>query len=140
MGLLDVLSSVGKTIMSDAQKKQERRNTAIQNCTGSAIPSGRMRETDKIKGKDSTIPNKPGEYRHINKNTGEVEYVGQTNDLRKRQQEHARNGKLDTNEQKVAYSVAKPDATKDDLLKTEKDHIKRHNPSGNTYEGGNGRR
>lgn len=106
----------------------------------SAIGSGRMKETDRIKGEDSPIPNKPGIYRYVNKEPGNINYVGQTDDLRKRQQEHVRNGKLDPDEQYVQYKEAKPDSTKDDLLRTEKDHIKRHGPSGNTYKGGNGRR
>lgn len=107
---------------------------------GSAIPPGRMRETDIIKGKDCSIPSEPGIYRHINKDSGEIDYIGQTDNLRKRQQEHARSGKLNTEKQKVAYSISKTNATKDDLLKTEKDQIRRHNPSRNTTKGGNGRR
>lgn len=39
-------------------------------------------------------PAKPGVYRHIDKESGNVEYVGQTNNLRKRQQEHVRTGTL----------------------------------------------
>lgn len=106
----------------------------------SVIGRGRMKETDKVKGEESPLPKKPGIYRHVDKKSGEIYYVGQTNDLRKRQQEHVRNGKLNTDKQYVQYKEAKPDATKDDLLKTEKEHIKRHNPSGNAYEGGNGRK
>jgi hypothetical protein len=141
MGLFDMILSVGKSILSEAEKQQTKTNrTTDRNLTGSAIPPGRMRETDKVKGKECDIPDKPGVYRHKNKETGEVEYSGQTDNLRRRQQEHSRNGKLDTDKQNVAYSVAKADAQKDDLLKTEKDHIKRHNPSGNKTEGGNGRR
>lgn len=136
MGLFDTLLSIGKTVMDNTKDMGDERTTN----KGAAIPPGRMRETDKIKGKDSPIPHKPGEYRHINKKTGDIEYIGQTNDLRKRQQEHERNGKLDTSTQYVAYKEAKPNATKDDLLKTEKDHIEHHKPTGNKYKGGNGRR
>lgn len=106
----------------------------------SAIPPGRMKETSKIKGKNCNIPSEPGIYRHVNKETGKIDYVGQTNNLRKRQQEQFRSGKLNLETHKVAYSVSKPNTTKDDLCKTEKAHIKRHNPSGNIYSGGNGRR
>lgn len=140
MGLFDTLSSIGKTIMKNAQNMDKEGYIRRDTVKGSAISQGRMRETDVIKGKKCNIPREPGIYRHINKDSGRVEYAGQTNDLRKRQQEHAREGKLDTRTQKVAYSVAKPNVAKDDLLKTEKDHIKRHKPSGNTYAGGNGRR
>jgi predicted GIY-YIG superfamily endonuclease len=140
VGLFDTLSSIGKTIMKNTQNMAKESYTKKDTAKGSAIPHGRMHETDVVKGKRCNIPHEPGIYRHINKESGKVEYAGQTNDLRKRQQEHARDGKLDTSTQKVAYSVAKPNATKDDLLKTERDHIKRHKPSGNTYAGGNGRR
>lgn len=108
--------------------------------SSSAISPGRMRETDVIKGKDSTIPSEPGMYRHRNKQTGEIEYIGQTNNLRKRQQEHAREGRYDPRTQYVQYGIAKSGSTKDDLLQTEKNHISRHKPKGNTTAGGNGRR
>lgn len=106
----------------------------------SAIPPGRMRQTDTIKGKDCPLPAEPGIYRHVNKKSGEVDYVGQTDNIRKRQQEHAREGKLNPVEQRIAWAQARSNATRESLLKTEKDHISRHNPSGNTYKGGNGRR
>lgn len=140
MGLFDTLSSIGKTLIKTAQNASMESYKRQESVRGSAIPPGRMRETDVVKGKKCNIPHEPGMYRHVNKETGKVEYAGQTNDLRKRQQEHARDGKLDTSTQKVAYSTSKPNATKDNLLKTEKEHIKRHDPSGNTYAGGNGRR
>jgi hypothetical protein len=134
MGLFDILS---KTLSVSDQK-----DTASSQRGGatSALSPGRMRETDVIKGKDSPLPNQPGVYRHKDKATGETEYVGQTNDLRKRQQQHARDGRLDTTRQVVAFSVAKTDASKDDLCKTEIKHIARHKPAGNSTKGGNGRR
>ena len=106
----------------------------------SAIPPGRMKQTDKVKGRDSPLPQSPGIYRHIDKSTGETQYVGQTDNLRKRQQEHERTGKLDTERQYVQFSTTKPDANKNDLCSTEINHISRHKPSGNTMKGGNGRR
>ena len=105
----------------------------------SAIPRGRMKKTDQTKGSGCTIPDSPGVYRHVNKRTGEVEYVGQTENLRVRQQQHVRSGKLDPEKQWVEYSEAKPSATKDDLRNTERQHVERHDPSGNIYRGGNGR-
>jgi hypothetical protein len=135
MGLFDFFSDVAKGLLEKAEQEASRRSSS-----GSALPSGRMRETDKIKGADSPLPNSPGIYRHINKETGDVDYVGQTDNLRKRQQEHARTGKLDTDKQYVQYGAAKSSASKDDLCKTEVDHIARHKPSGNTTKGGNGRK
>ena len=105
----------------------------------SAIPRGRMTKTDVVKGTDCTIPNSPGVYRHVDKRTGDTTYIGQTEDLRARQQQHVRDGRLNPEKQWVEYSPAKPIASKDDLRNTEKKHIERHNPSGNKTGGGNGR-
>jgi hypothetical protein len=99
-----------------------------------------MQKTDVIKGHECRIPREPGAYRHIDKETKTVVYVGQSNDLRVRQQQHARAGRLDTARHVVQYAVARPDATKDDLCRTEQCHIARHNPTGNKTKGGNGRR
>jgi len=127
--VLGAVSDYAEKEVAKAEKKKK-----------SAIRSGRMKKTDKIKGSSSSIPEEPGMYRHVNKKTGEVEYVGQTDNLRVRQQQHARDGKLDTSKQNVEYSVAKKSATKDDLCNTEKAHIKRKKPSGNKTKGGNGKR
>ena len=140
MGIFDFLGKAATSAQKKAEQKQHEMNHYSKNAIGSAIPPGRMKETDKIKGKDSRIPQEPGIYRHRNKETDKIDYVGQTNNLRKRQQEHARNGKLNPETQYVQYSSSKKDASKDDLLQTEKDHIARHNPKGNTTKGGNGRR
>ncbi len=110
------------------------------NRSSSSINPGRMKETDNIKGPNSNLPNSPGMYRHVNKEDGKIEYVGQTKDLRTRQQQHARDGKLNTDKQYVQYSEARAGASKSDLCRTEVDHIARHKPSGNTTKGGNGRR
>lgn len=132
MGFFDSLKQGLQKRVAAQQKSIEKRQ--------SATAPGRMKETDKIKGSDAKIPTKPGIYRHKNKDDGKTTYIGQTDNLRKRQQEHERNGKLDTSKQIVAYKEAKPTANKDLLLKKEKEHIKRHKPDGNSTEGGNGRR
>ena len=120
------------SLVSNLEKKAAKQQ--------SAISKGRMKKTDEIKGGNSNIPQEAGMYRHVNKKTGEVEYVGQTDNLRVRQQQHARDGKLDTSTQDVHYSTARKGATKDDLCNTEKSHIKRNKPSGNKTIGGNGKR
>lgn len=132
MGFFDFLGDVAKGMVDKAEKEASRRQ--------SSLPSGRMKETEHIKGKESPLPNSPGMYRHRNKETGEVEYVGQTNDLRTRQQQHARDGKLDTSRHYVQYAESREGSTKEDLCRTEVEHIGRHKPSGNTTKGGNGRR
>ena len=130
MGLLNF---VGKTLgfVKGTKTKGNKR---------SAINRGRMHKTDQIKGSKSKIPPEPGVYRHVDKATGKNIYTGQTNNLRKRQQEHARKGKLNTSKHDVHWSSAKKLATKDDLCATEKAHIKRNKPINNKTRGGNGRR
>lgn len=133
MSLLDLLAQHLSAAVADAEKSAAPRST-------SAIGPGRMRQTDIVKGRSSPLPAAAGVYRHTNKETNAIEYVGQTNDLRKRQQEHLRSGKLDTTRQNVLYSVARPGVDKAALCATEVKHIDRHKPSGNTTKGGNGRR
>lgn len=103
-----------------------------------SLPPGRMKKTDKIVGPDSTIPGEPGIYRHIDKITKTIIYIGQSLNVRTRQQQHARNGKLDPEKHWVVYTTLK-ELSKTALRYIEKAHIKRHNPPGNLCKGGNGR-
>jgi hypothetical protein len=66
-----------------------------------SAPPGRMEKTDVIRGPECRIPRGPSAYRHIDKQTKEILYVGQSNDLRVRQQQHARAGRLDTTKHDV---------------------------------------
>ena len=135
MGFWNIVRKIFR-LFAGVDKKVSKKELKKQ----SAIKKGRMRKTDQIKGRGASIPQKPGIYRHVNKDNGKVEYVGQTNNLRVRQQQHARDGKLNTLKQYIYYSVATIGATKDELCNTEKAHIKRKKPSGNKTKGGNGRR
>ena len=105
MGFFDFVTNVAQGMLDIAEKRASGGH--------SVIPSGRMKETDQIKGKNSSIPNTPGIYRHRDKETHGVEYVGQTDDLRTRTQQHARDGKLDTNKQYVQYTEAKSGSSKE---------------------------
>jgi hypothetical protein len=127
----------GDTCLDEAPSAGSDRRVAGSHT--SALPRGRMRETDLFNGRDSPLPNGPGIYHHVNKATREVDYVGQTNNLRVRQQQHASSGKLDSETHFVRFATAKETATKDDLCQTEIAHIARHSPPGNTTKGGNGR-
>ncbi|OPY55806.1 MAG: excinuclease ABC subunit C [Pelotomaculum sp. PtaU1.Bin035] len=102
------------------------------------LKPGRMRQSNEVKGKDCQIPSEPGIYRHIDRENGDIGYVGQSKNLRARQQQHVREGKLNLEKQYVSYSV-NSELNKTDLQRIEKEHIARHNPQGNTYRGGNGR-
>jgi len=106
----------------------------------SALKPGRMRESNCVKGDDCSISSKPGIYHHVNRDTGISDYDGETSNLRKRQQEHVRSGKLNTESHYVRYGEAREDSNFAERRRTEQEHIQRHNPSGNTYKGGNGRR
>ena len=103
------------------------------------LKPGRMFEDHDVKGKVCRIPNALGIYRHVDKVTGNVDYVGQSDNLRQRQQQHVQNGKLNLDTHKVAWKSL-DNGSKDDLCRTEVDHIARHNPGGNSTRGGNGRR
>jgi len=131
MGFFSGLLNIAANVVENASKQASSK---------SALPPGRMRETDKIKGSDSPLPNAPGVYRHVSKENGNIDYVGESKNLKKRQQEHARNGKLNTDKQYVQYGEAKNTASTDDRRRTEVNHIARHNPPGNTTKGGNGRK
>jgi excinuclease UvrABC nuclease subunit len=62
-----------------------------------------MKKTDQTEGSECPIPNAPGVYRHIDKRTGEIKYIGQTEDLRVRQQQHVRSGRLDPKKQWIVW-------------------------------------
>lgn len=94
-----------------------------------------MRETDITKGSDSPLPNAAGVYRHICKQTGKFDYIGQTNNLRTRQQQHAHTGKYDPDSQFIRFSVTKGGVTKSDLCNVEIRHIVKHNQPGNKTRG-----
>ncbi len=134
MGFFKALANAIESAAEEQGRKEERYSGH------SAIGSGRMHVTDRVKGSDSPIPHSPGVYRHVNKATGNVDYVGQSNDIRTRQQQHVRSGQLNTETQEVWFSTGRPDCTKDDLCNTEKAHIGKHHPTGNKTQGGNGRR
>lgn len=131
----------------DKKPKKKSRYKTVKNTQASPVKKrprvlirGRMKRTDKIKGPDSKIPNLPGIYHHVSKRTGEVMYVGQTNNLKVRQQQHASSGLLDTKKYEVHYVVAKDDVSRDDLCETEIAHIERFKPKWNKTRGGNGKR
>ncbi|MGR5450981.1 GIY-YIG nuclease family protein [Vibrio sp. PNB22_3_1] len=40
-------------------------------------------------------PKEPGEYRIVDTDTGEIKYIGETNNLQRRFDEHKRSGRFD---------------------------------------------
>lgn len=102
------------------------------------LPRGRMKKTDKVKGPNCIIPDAPGIYRHINKATKAIEYIGQSLKVRTRQQQHLRNGRLNPQTHWIEYTTL-TSLSKKALRAIEKAHIKKHKPSKNICAGGNGR-
>lgn len=131
--LVEIFSNSEVGSITDEQPVQEQ--TAPSLHLG-AIPRGRMRVAYQVE----DLPEKPGLYRHINKDNDRVEYIGQTNNIKRRNREHELKGKLNLSTQKVAYAVAHSDADRQKWCDAEKQHIEKHNPPGNQYKGGNGRR
>jgi len=104
--------------------------------SSSAIAPGRMR----VSRSPRSIPREPGVYRHVNKRTGSVLYIGQTCNLARRQREHAAAGRLNFTTHEIWYGVARKGANVNDRCTTEKRQIKKWQPSRNKSSGGNGRR
>ena len=86
-----------------------------------------------------TPPAKSGLYYLRNKRTGDVDYVGETSNLKRRKAEHTASGKLDTAKHKFEFKIADGRSTS----KTRREHecfkIKQHEPDLNENGGGGGR-
>ena len=87
-------------------------------------------------------PHKKGEYRIVCKESHgkrSVEYIGVSNDLKRRMNEHIKSGKLNSSEQLFAYKVADGRASQTRLNDHERKKIKEHTPPLNKRAGGAGR-
>ena len=98
----------------------------------SALCSGRM----KVAKKPSHVPKSTGVY-HIQTSGGNVKYVGVSNNLQRRLQQHIAGDKFKKNNTFV-YGKAKPNISAKTLGRTEKQHIAKHKPYLNKTKGGNG--
>ncbi len=83
-------------------------------------------------------PKIPGEYRILDKN-GNIKYIGETNNLKRRTQEHQRRGEIEEGD-KVLWKKADPLSTSEERRKHEKKKIKQHQPYENMSKGGEGRK
>lgn len=115
---MDVVNDNGGFKEVNKQVNNEYRKTMDER---SSLKLGRMKESDCVKGENCKIPTTPGTYRHVNKETGAIDYVGDAVNLKKRQQEHARNGKLDLDTHKVQYGEAREDSSFAERRRTEQD-------------------
>ena len=83
------------------------------------------------------LPHAPGEYRHRDAD-GNITYIGETNDIKRRTQQHMRSGKLQS-DYSVEYKVADGRSSSRTRREHEQMKIKQHNPSLNKSVGGEGR-
>ena len=84
-------------------------------------------------------PSKPGEYRLRNKKTGKHDYIGETNDLKRRKREHERSGKFSSQTHDFEWQPAASSSTHKGRRAHEREKIKHHGPSLNVRAGGGGR-
>lgn len=102
----------------------------------STYSSGRpkkVRVTDGL----GQLPHAAGEYRHRDAN-GHITYIGETNDIKRRSQQHLRTGKLQS-DYSVEYKIADGRSSSRTRRMHEREKIKKHNPVLNKSGGGEGR-
>lgn len=85
-------------------------------------------------------PDRPGIYRFVRKDTGEVTYVGEASNLRKRKYQHTHNGFFEPDDEYFEWQVADGRSNSDTRRDIERTKIKEHNPEKNRDRGGSGRR
>lgn len=85
-------------------------------------------------------PTAPGEYRWRNKETRQVDYVGETNDLSRRKKEHERSDKpVSSSTHDYEWKTADRLSTSKTRRKHESEKINQHTPRLNRRGGGGGR-
>jgi len=83
-------------------------------------------------------PAAKGEYRFVNTDTGEIGYVGQTNNLKRRKREHERARPDVAATHRFEWKQAHDKATSADLKDHERKKIKKKKPPLNRRAGGGG--
>ena len=86
-------------------------------------------------------PSGPGLYRWVEKATGSIAYIGESNDLRRRMREHERSDKpwsRDTHH--YEWKRADGRSSSQTRREHEKAKIQKHQPRGNRNGGGGGRK
>lgn len=107
----------------------------------SVYKAGRPHRYNPSTGAGQEPPAKPGEYR-IRDEDGNIIYVGETNNLARRTQEHIRSGKLPTGEDgegAIDYMEADGRSTSRTRRAHEQQSIAKHHPPLNKSKGGEGR-
>ncbi|MBQ8541631.1 MAG: GIY-YIG nuclease family protein [Clostridia bacterium] len=90
--------------------------------------------------KGTKPPSKPGEYR-IRDNSGQISYVGETNNLARRMYQHTKSGKLSVEKGNSTFEYKIADGRSSSRTRRihEKEKIAKHNPYLNKSGGGEGR-
>lgn len=107
----------------------------------SVYKPGRPIKYNPTTGAGQKPPSKPGEYR-IRNGSGNIMYVGETNDLARRTGEHIRSGKLPSGEgcsSTIEYKVADGRSSSATRREHERQKIEQHKPPLNKSRGGEGR-
>jgi hypothetical protein len=84
-------------------------------------------------------PTGRGEYRWRNKETGKVDYIGISDNLKRRKREHERSGLFSTVSHFFEWMGADDECNFSDLRAHERDSVRKHKPSKNVRGGGGGR-
>ena len=103
----------------------------------SAYKPGRPTKYDPSTGTGTKPPARQGEYR-IRDASGNILYIGETNELSRRMGEHIRSGKLASG-YTFEYQVADGRSTSRTRREHERAKIKQHQPPLNKSKGGEGR-
>jgi len=83
-------------------------------------------------------PAAKGEYRIVNTETGEIGYIGQTNNLQRRKREHERSRPELADTHRFEWKTAHETATSQDLKEHERKKIRQKKPPFNKRAGGGG--
>jgi len=75
-------------------------------------------------------PESPDEYRWVNNETNEIDYIGETNNLSRREYEHERSDKpVSTETHTYAWQEADENSTSESRREHESEKISEHDPS-----------
>lgn len=102
---------------------------------------GRPKKYNPTTGAGNKPLHKPGEYR-IRNSSGQITYIGETNNLGRRMNEHIRTGKLPVgrdSKSTIEWKTSDGRSTSATRRKHEKQKIAQHNPVLNRSSGGEGR-
>ena len=106
----------------------------------SIYQAGRPKKYNPTTGAGNKPPKLPGEYR-ICSADGTINYIGETNNLNRRMNEHLRSGKLPTGKLggTIEWQPADINSTSVSRRSHERIKIAKHLPRGNKSRGGEGR-